>query len=77
MRFGIFGGPSRTTGDDARAYGEFIDMTVEAEQLGSHCPNEEDRACHHDELAGCGIVERGADCVFGTSMRATRVRGGE
>lgn len=34
MRFGIFGGPSRVTGDDATAYGDFIDLIVEAELLG-------------------------------------------
>lgn len=37
MRFGIFGGAARSPasdGGDSQAYGEFIDMVLEAEQLG-------------------------------------------
>jgi alkanesulfonate monooxygenase SsuD/methylene tetrahydromethanopterin reductase-like flavin-dependent oxidoreductase (luciferase family) len=34
MRFGIFGGAARGTTDDSYAYDQFIDMCVEAEELG-------------------------------------------
>jgi alkanesulfonate monooxygenase SsuD/methylene tetrahydromethanopterin reductase-like flavin-dependent oxidoreductase (luciferase family) len=34
MRFGIFGGVARGGADDSHAYGQFIDMCVEAEELG-------------------------------------------
>ena len=34
MRFGIFGGPTSIPGDGGQAYRDFVEMVVEAEQLG-------------------------------------------